>query len=194
MEAESPFAELMDRFRRGDDAAAAELVHRFGPQIRRAIRVRATGTRLGRVLDSEDLMQDVLRTLWERRAEADLRVQGPGQLVAWLLAVARNRRTERQRESLSHKRGGKHAALGSAALAALPENGKSPASEIADRERLQQVLARLEPDERRIAEARADGTEWADLAAERDTTPDALRNRQNRAVAKALRPGTEPPG
>ena len=124
------FSDLMTRFRRGDHDAAAELVERFGPQIRRAIRVRGTGSRLGRVLDSEDLMQSVFRTLWAERGNPELAAEGPGQLVTWLLSVARNRRNERVRQSAAAKRGGKHhdaGAAGDSIRAAAAGGDNSPA-------------------------------------------------------------------
>lgn len=134
---ETDFTELMARFRAGDDSAAAELVARYGPQIRRAIRVRGTGSREGRVFDSEDLLQSVLRTFWEERANPALRAEGPGQLVTWLLTVARNRRNERRRDALAAKRGGGYVDGGAEALGAVSAGGPSPSSVIEKRELLE---------------------------------------------------------
>jgi len=180
------FAELMTRFRGGDKSAASELVERFGPQIRRAIRVRGTGSRLGRVLDSEDLMQSVFRTLLEQRRNPELAVKGPGQLVTWLLTVARNRRNERTRDAGREKRGGKHADAGADGLAAVPAGGPSPSAVFADRDILERVLALLSPKEREIAQARADGVSWSELAKQAGTTPEALRKQFHRAIERIV--------
>lgn len=180
------FGELMARFRSGDAAAAEELVAEYGPQIRRAIRVRGTGSRLARVLDSEDLLQSVLRTFWVERDNPSLRAENPGQLVRWLLTVARHRRAERGREAGTAKRGGSRTNAGVEGLAAVPAGRPSPSKVVADRELLAQVLARLTPDERRIAEARADGVEWQSLADAAGTTPEALRKQHHRAMARVV--------
>ena len=180
------FPDLMSRFRNGDEAAAAELVTRFGPQIRRAIRVRGTGSRLGRVLDSEDLMQSVYAILWQNRNDPALRVVGPGQLVEWLLTVARNRRNERARQAATAKRGGKHIDLGFEVLAAVPTGVQSPSAASADRDLIKMILDRLNPEERQIAEARSEGVSWAELADLAGTSSEALRKRFHRAVTPIL--------
>ena len=60
MPTDSSFPDLMGRVRAGDDAAAAELVRRFEPVIRRTVRIRLRDPRLRRVLDSLDSKTDVL--------------------------------------------------------------------------------------------------------------------------------------
>jgi len=180
------FPELMARFRNGDGAAATELVTQYGPQIRRAIRVRGTGSRLGRILDSEDLMQSVFRTMWAQRTNPALEADEPGQLVNWLLSVAVNRRNERGRQAAAAKRGGRHTDAGAEGLVAVPAGGPSPSAVLADRELLERVLALLSPDEKRIGEARAEGVEWKELAEQVGTTAEALRKQFHRAVARVL--------
>jgi RNA polymerase sigma-70 factor (ECF subfamily) len=49
------------------------------------------------------------------------------------------------------------------------------------------VLAGLPPPERYLAEQRAQGREWAGLAAEVGGTPEALRKRLGRALDRVLR-------
>jgi RNA polymerase sigma-70 factor (ECF subfamily) len=46
------FQDLIRRIRAGDPEAAAELVRRYEPTIRRAVRVRLVDARLGALLDS----------------------------------------------------------------------------------------------------------------------------------------------
>ena len=61
-----PFRELIARVRAGDEQAAAELVRRYEPAIRRAARVRLVDTRLNRLLDSMDICQSVLASFFVR--------------------------------------------------------------------------------------------------------------------------------
>ena len=51
------FEELIRRVRAGDQDAATELVRRYEPAIRRAVRFRLADTRLQRVLDSREAKQ-----------------------------------------------------------------------------------------------------------------------------------------
>ena len=180
------FPELMARFRNGDEAAAAELVARFGSQIRRAIRVRGTGSRLGRVLDSEDLMQSVYAIFVANRTNPALRVEELGQLVEWLLTVARNRRNERFRQASTAKRGGNHKDVGFDVLGAVSTGMQSPSAAISDRDLLEKILTRLNQEERLIAEARSNGVSWAELGEQAGTNPEALRKRFHRAVTPIL--------
>src|SRR5262249_42592666 len=59
MSAESAIAELIRRVRGGDEAAAAELVRRYEPVVRRSARLRLN-PRLRRACDSLDICQAVL--------------------------------------------------------------------------------------------------------------------------------------
>jgi RNA polymerase sigma-70 factor (ECF subfamily) len=57
---DSPFDALVARLRSGDPDAAAELVRRYEPAIRAAIRGLMADTRLRRLFDSMDVCQTVL--------------------------------------------------------------------------------------------------------------------------------------
>jgi RNA polymerase sigma factor (sigma-70 family) len=184
---DNEFAALMTRFRAGDQSAAVQLVDRFGSHIRRAIRVRSTGTRLQRVLDSADVCQSVLRRLWADRDSPNLPADDPAGLVKWLMTVARNRiREEHRRQNAARRGGGRLLEVDPAGLEGIAGNGPSPSSEVADRELLQIVMAKLSPREQSIAEARGDGVGWDELAREHGIAPDALRKQYRRAIQQAL--------
>src|SRR5262245_914953 len=51
MSDDASFQDLIRRVRGGDDAAAAELVRRYEPAIRRVVRLRLTDARLRRAFD-----------------------------------------------------------------------------------------------------------------------------------------------
>src|SRR5206468_2113644 len=57
MAEDASFADLIRRVRQRDEQAAAELVRRYEPAIRVAVRVRLTDPRLRRVVDSMDICQ-----------------------------------------------------------------------------------------------------------------------------------------
>jgi hypothetical protein len=66
------------------------------------------------------------------------------------------------------------------ALGQIAKSGPSP-SEIADlREQVARIKDCTESADLRVLQDRADGRDWKDLAAEHNTTPDALRKRIER--------------
>ncbi len=66
----SDFRDLIRRVRAGDDGAATELVRRYEPAIRRAVRIRLADTRLARAFDSMDICQSVLGSFFVRSASS----------------------------------------------------------------------------------------------------------------------------
>src|SRR5262245_60497522 len=85
---EQTFCDLLRRVRDGDQAAAAELVRRYEPEVRRAVRVRLTDPRLRRVLDSVDVCQSVLANFFIRAVAGEFDLDRPEQLLHLLLALA----------------------------------------------------------------------------------------------------------
>jgi RNA polymerase sigma-70 factor (ECF subfamily) len=64
----------------------------------------------------------------------------------------------------------------------VPGPDPTPSHILGTRELLARVRHRLPPEDLYIAEERAAGREWADLAEEMGTTPEALRKRLSRAL------------
>ena len=63
----------------------------------------------------------------------------------------------------------------------------SPSQVVEGRELLAAFRARLSDDERRLADLRAQGCEWADIAREVGGTADARRKQLTRAIARVSR-------
>ncbi|MHC5539816.1 RNA polymerase sigma factor, partial [Singulisphaera rosea] len=85
------FQDLIGRVRAGEDTAAAELVRRFEPMVRRAARVRLADPRLGRVLDSMDICQSVMASFFVRAAMGQYELDTPDQLMRLLATMAKNK-------------------------------------------------------------------------------------------------------
>jgi RNA polymerase sigma factor (sigma-70 family) len=83
------FRELLNRTKDGDDAAAWELVERYGEDIRTAVR-RSLNRRLRPKFDSLDFVQLVWSSFFRQDAAA-ARFASPAELVAYLVAMARNK-------------------------------------------------------------------------------------------------------
>src|SRR3989442_13644649 len=100
----SSFAELMSRVRAGDQDAATELVRRYEPAIRRAVRFRLGDTRMAAVLDSMDVCQSVLASFFVRAASGQYEVDQPEQLQKLLVAMARNKLAFQMRKHRAQRR------------------------------------------------------------------------------------------
>jgi RNA polymerase sigma-70 factor (ECF subfamily) len=182
--ADDPFAELLRRVRAGDPDAAAELVRRYEPLIRREVRLRLEDRRLERAFDSADVCQSVLASFFVRTAAGQYDLDSPEQLGRLLVQMARNKLASAARAQTRQKRDHRRAA-GTDALE-LTAAGEPTASRIvAGKELLEQFRALLGPEERRIADLRADGLEWAAVAEQLGGTAQARRMQLARAVDRA---------
>lgn len=89
MEQDRDFHDLMRRVREGSEDAAWQLVNEYGESIRRAVR-RALNDRLRSKFDSLDFVQVVWNSLFRARERLE-RFNHPGELAAYLIAMARNK-------------------------------------------------------------------------------------------------------
>jgi DNA-directed RNA polymerase specialized sigma24 family protein len=182
------FHDLIRRVRGGDQDAALTLVRRYEPAVRRAVRVRLVDNRLRRGLDSMDICQSVLASFFVRAAAGQYDLDRPEDLLKLLTTMARNKLADAARGQATGRRGGGRVAAGGLeGCDALPEPGPSPSRAASAKELLDLALGRLAGQERWLAEQRAAGRAWADLAAEVGCQPDALRQRLNRAVDRVCR-------
>ena len=88
---ETNFEELIRRVRAGDESAAAELVRRYEPTIRRVVRVRLVDARLQRLFDSMDICQSVFGSFFVRAALGQYELEAPRQLLRLLIAMSRRK-------------------------------------------------------------------------------------------------------
>jgi RNA polymerase sigma-70 factor (ECF subfamily) len=184
------FRTLIARVRAGDQQAAAELVRQYEPAIRRAARVRLLDTRLNRLLDSMDICQSVMASFFVRAALGQFELETPNQLLRLLATMTRNklaaqvkghgaaRRDFRRVEAAQGDRDDEADARAERIAAQAP----TPSRDLAARELLDEALRRLSPEERRILDCREQGGQWAQIAAELGSNPEALRKRLARAV------------
>lgn len=177
------FGELLRLVRAGDATAAEELVRRYEPEIRRTIRVRLTDPRLRRVVDSLDVCQSVLANFFVRASLGEFDLQRPEDLIALLVTMVRHKVVDQTRRLQAHKRDQRRVEFGGdSILDRVSAQGASPESVVANRDLLAEARRRLTDDERYLAEQRAAGREWQELAAELGVEPDSLRKKLSRAL------------
>jgi RNA polymerase sigma-70 factor (ECF subfamily) len=176
------FDELIRRVRAGDQDAATELVKRYEPAIRRAVRFRLADARLGALLDSMDICQSVLASFFIRAASGQYELETPGQLLKLLTAMARNKLTSQARKQHAQRRDSRRVAAGGQDEGRFVAVGESPSVVVSARDLLEEVQRRLSPDERRLLELRNQGYDWSAIASEIGGGAEALRRRLSRAL------------
>ena len=182
---DSTFLDYVRRIRAGDEQAARELVLRYEPFIRREVRFRLRDRRLSRVFDSTDICQSVLGSFFVRAASGQYEIDQPEQLLKLLVTMAHNKLNDQARRHHAQRRDARRQEVGTPELLAeQPDNASSPSQIVAGRELLDLVRQELTEEERFLADQRALGRDWADIAAEHGGTPDRLRMKLHRAIER----------
>jgi RNA polymerase sigma-70 factor (ECF subfamily) len=184
MDDEKTFSDLIRSVKEGNQAAAEELVRRYESAVRRAVRTRLVDARLKGILDSMDVCQSVLGSFFYRAALGQYEIERPEDLVKLLVTMARNKLADQARRLATDRRGKGMVRVGDAAEIDVAGADPTASRVVSARESLEAAWARLSADERRLAEQRALGRPWAELAAEAGTTPEALRKKHERAVSR----------
>jgi RNA polymerase sigma-70 factor (ECF subfamily) len=180
------FLELVRRVRDGDQVACAELLRRYEPAIRVAVRGRLTDAGLRRLLDSMDICQSVLANFFVRATAGEFELEKPEQLIRLLATMARNRVTDHALREQAARRD--HRRTESATDGAqFVDPGPSPSDDVSGKELLDAFRGKLSTEERYLADQRAQGRPWAEIASEVGGTPDALRVRLERAINRVTR-------
>jgi len=184
MSEEEAFRDLIRRVRAGEQQAATELVRQYEPEIRRAIRMRLTDPRLNRVLDSMDVCQSVMSNFFVRVHAGQFDLERPEQLLRLLVTMAKNRLLDQARRQRASRRDSRRVETGAdERLANLADKDQgTPSQIISEKELLQAVRKQLSDEERLLAEKRSLGMDWAEIAAELGSTPEALRKKLARAM------------
>jgi RNA polymerase sigma-70 factor (ECF subfamily) len=180
------FEELIRRVRAWDQEAAAELVRRYEPAIRRAVRFRLAGARLGNLLDSMDICQSVLRSFFVRAASSQFELETPEQVLKLLTAMARNKLTSQARKQHASRRDNRRVSAIGDEGSRLVAPGDSPSTPIVVRDLQQEVRRRLAPEEWRLLDLRNQGHDWAEIAAQVGGAAESLRKKLARAIDRVV--------
>ena len=183
---ENRFQDLIRRVRDRDQEAAAELVRRYENAIRRVIRIHLRDTRMRRVLDSMDICQSVLASFFVRTALGQYELETPEQLLHLLTSITRNKLTNQANRLRAQRRDiRREAIIGDDANRVL-DPASDPSEQASAKEILEKVRARLDESERYLAEQRALGRGWKELAEELGGTDVALRKKLTRALDRVM--------
>jgi RNA polymerase sigma-70 factor (ECF subfamily) len=184
MAEEQTFRELIHRVRAGDEQAAAELVRRYEPAIRRVARIRLADTRLQRRFDSMDISQSVLGSFFVRMALGQYDLDTPEQLLNLLVSMSQKKVVNYVRKAKAAQRDYRRAQAGPLDEGQLVARDPSPSEQLMVGELVREFRKRMTEEERRLAEQRAAGLDWNQIAAELGGRPEALRKQLARAVER----------
>lgn len=182
-EVETSFAEFFRRVRAGDDEAAAELVRKYEPALRLEIRLRLTDPRLRRILEPADLCQSILKSFFVRAASGQFDLDTPEKLLALLRTMARNKVASQARKQQALRRDVRRGvSLDDEHAAPVASDDPSPSRLAMGRELIDALRTRLSAEERRMADLRSEGHDWADIARQIGGTAQARRKQLSRAI------------
>jgi RNA polymerase sigma-70 factor (ECF subfamily) len=188
MSDENTFAHFIRRIRAGDGQAAAELVRRYEPLLRREVRLQLEDPRLRRVFDSMDVCQSVLASFFVRVGAGQYDLDEPGQLVKLLVKMVRNKLASAARHQHRQRRDQRRQVAGAAGeLAQVAAGGPGPGEVVAGRELLDRFRQALTAEERELADLRGQGLGWTDVAARLGGSAPARRMQLARAVERVVR-------
>ena len=177
------FADFIRRIRAGDDRAARELVRLYEPVIRREVRLRLRDPRLKTRLDWTDVCQSVMASFFVRAAAGQYDLEQPDQLLRLLVVMTRHKLIQQVRRHRADRRDYRRLEARDpdyleGRSAAVP----SPSRLVAGRELLEEFRRRHTEEERRLADLRAQGCDWAEIAARLGGTAEACRKQLARAL------------
>jgi RNA polymerase sigma factor (sigma-70 family) len=183
---DTAFIVLIKRVRGGDQEAASELVRRFEPAIRRAVRFRLVDERLRRQFDSMDVCQSVLSSFFVRAAMGQFELEKSDQLLKLLATMVQKKVAERAGRAKARRRDYRRdndLQEAENVAASLPDvNRQLEASELLDL-----AKQRLSSAEQQILELRVAGLDWVGVAARVGGTPESVRKKLARGVERVAR-------
>ena len=117
-----------------------------------------------------------------KNSNRDEQLDRPENLLRLLVTMARNKVLDHARRQQAARRDQRRVEGTEIGLDAVADPSPSPSQIAVGRELLERVRRELSVEERALADQRALGRDWPEIAAERGATPDALRKKLTRAL------------
>jgi DNA-directed RNA polymerase specialized sigma24 family protein len=188
------FTSFILEIREGNEHAARELVRRFEGVIRREFHLRLDDQRLLRVFDSMDISQSVLKSFFARASSGHFDLETPEQLVKLLMQMTRNKLAFHVRLQRARRRDNRRVFATRVDELKVASTSPGPSELASDHDLLDAVRELLDDDERQLADLRAEGWEWSEIALRLGGSAQARRMQLARAVhrvSKTLKLGDE---
>lgn len=180
------FQDLIQRVRHRDQDAARELTERYEKVIRRVVRIHLRDSRLRQVMDSMDVCQSVLASFFVRTVLGQYDLQTPEHLINLLTTITRNKLTNQINRHRAQRRDVRRNMTTETEGVQVIDRASDPSEQASAREILDKVRSRLNSKERYLADQRALGRTWSELADELGGTDVALRKQLTRALDRIM--------
>jgi RNA polymerase sigma factor (sigma-70 family) len=177
------FAKFLSRLRANDEAAAKRFVDLYSPVILQAVGRRLAKCGLTRVLDPEDIAQQVFAQFFARVLQ-QRKLASSQQLIKLLVTMTVAVLRDEQRHAHTLRRSSGKQATENVSLEGIVSPGDDPSHEFEIDEEINQIHKLLSEEEWALAWARASGNTWPQIATAFGQTPDALRRKLSRARAR----------
>jgi len=164
-----PADELVARWRRGDEQAAAELFDRYAGRLITLARTRLP-VHLVQRFDAEDVVQSAYRSFFARSKDGRIEVRLGADIWRLLVAIVLNKLRSQVRHNSAEKRSVRkewHQGGGAAwdAESAVLAEAPSPLEALTLIDELEQFMRGLTPLQRQMVELRLQGHDHAEIAA-----------------------------
>jgi RNA polymerase sigma-70 factor (ECF subfamily) len=134
-----------------------------------------------------DICQSVLASFFVRTAAGQYDLDSPEQLVKLLVVMTRNKLASAARKQHRQRRDQRKTAGAAEELDRVASREPSPSQIVSGRELLERFRAGLTAEERQIANLRADGLAWSDVAEQLGGQAQARRMQFARAVERVAK-------
>ena len=156
---ELSFEELLQRVRRGDEAAASELLRRYETPLRHVIRVRLVSSRLRRLFDVNDICQSVMASFFVRAGLGQYQLHRPEDLLKLLATMARHKLADKARRPSVDRHAERRVPLEELPDEAMACREGTPSQQAAVKDLVREARRRLSSEERQLWDLRDQGME-----------------------------------
>ena len=129
-----------------------------------------------------DICQSVFASFFVRTAAGQFDIDQPEQLMKLLVAIARNKLAKQVQSQQRHRRDYRRVQDGEVDEGQFVADDGSPSQIVAAQELLSKADRLLSDDERKLREMRKEGLDWAAIAEQLGSSPEALRKKLARAM------------
>jgi hypothetical protein len=181
------FLDLVSRARTGEDKALEKLLLIFEPAVRQAVAQELRRQQVDRRIDPADVCQSVFSNFFLGLRNGKFELNESDDTVKLLLVMGRNQVKSEARKLRRQRRDTRREQYGTAEsfLESLVDSQGTPSRIVGGQEILDELLRRLSPEERDLAEQRAAGRSWNEIAV--GSGADALRKKLARAIQRVTR-------
>jgi RNA polymerase sigma factor (sigma-70 family) len=182
VDAAASFSDFLAQLQARDDTATTGFVGLYRPIILRLARRRLRQYHLSRLLDPEDIAQEVFAKFYQRvLGKRDL--AGPQELHRLLPTMAINLIRDAVRGAGRLRRGSARPTKEESHLQLIASAEHEPSYDLEIEEEIEEIHKLMSEEEWSLAWARASGKSWRQLAKQFGQSANTLRMRHSRALA-----------